>query len=105
MPAFDEVDDLARNITGIFFWGSVLVVVILAGWIIVMIARRRLMAPPNEGISFGFSLQQIEAMHQSGEITDEEYKALKRRKAEQSARKVQEHLASPGRRPTGRSVR
>lgn len=93
----DEVGDLANNVIGIFEWGSALVVAVIIGWMVIRAIRKRVANPPVEMTDFGFSLKQIEAMYQSGELTEEEYKALKRRKAEQAARVAEKFLAGPNR--------
>ncbi|MGC9259879.1 MAG: hypothetical protein ACP5I8_07355 [Phycisphaerae bacterium] len=88
---------MEKSILGIFIWGGVLLVAVIIGWMVVRAIRRRLTNPPSEMIGFGFSLKQIEAMYKRGEITEEEYKALKRRKAEQAARAAEKYLAGPNR--------
>ncbi|MGC8539537.1 MAG: hypothetical protein ACP5QA_02790 [Phycisphaerae bacterium] len=93
----DEVDDLNKNLIGIFEWGAALVAAVIIGWIVIRAVRRRVANPPAEVTGFGFSLKQIEAMYERGELTAEEYKALKRRKAEQAARTAEKYLAGQGR--------
>ncbi len=83
----------------IFFWGGVLLAVVLAGWMVIHAIRRRITNPPAEMTGFGFSLKEMEAMYQRGEITEEEYKALKIRKARQSAKMAEKYLAASGRKP------
>ena len=93
----DEVGGLNKNLIGIFEWGAVLVAAVIIGWMVIRAVRRRVANPPAEMTGFGFSLKQIEAMYERGELTAEEYKALKRRKAEQAARTAEKYLAGPGR--------
>jgi hypothetical protein len=88
---------LENNILGIFIGGGVLLVAVIIGWMVVRAIRRRLTNPPSEVMGFGFSLKQIEDMYKRKEITEEEYKALKRRKAEQAARAAEKYLAGPNR--------
>lgn len=92
-----EVVNLDKNLIGIFEWGAALVAAVIIGWMVIRAVRRRVANPPVEMTGFGFSLKQIEAMYQSGELTEEEYKALKRRKAEQAARVAEKFLAGPTR--------
>ena len=89
-----------KNLIGIFFWGGVLIAVVIVGWLVIRAIRRRISNPPTEMMGFGFSLKQIEAMYKNGELTEEEYKALKRRKAEQAARTAEKFLATPNRKPS-----
>ena len=92
-----EVGDLDKNVMGIFEWGAALLAGVIIGWMVIRAIRRRVANPPAEMMGFGFSLKQIEAMYQRGEVTEEEYKALKRRKAEQAARAAEKFLAGPNR--------
>jgi hypothetical protein len=82
---------------GIFIWGGVLIAVVFVGWLVIRAIRQRVKNPPAEMMGFGFSLKQIESMYKNGELTEEEYKALKRRKAEQAARAAEKFLATPNR--------
>ena len=95
----DEVNSLDKSVMGIFEWGAVLLAGVIIGWMVIRAIRRRLANPPAEFTGFGFSLKEIEAMYQRGEVTQEEYKALKRRKAEQAARSAEKYLAATHRKP------
>ncbi len=88
-----------RTLLGIFFWGGALVVLVILGWLVILAIRRRVTNPPMETMGFGFSLKQIDAMYERGEITEDEFKALKARKAQQSARIAEKFLATPGHKP------
>ena len=82
---------------GILFWGGALIAVVIIGWLVIRAIRRRITNPPTEAMGFGFSLKQMEAMYKNGELTEDEYKALKRRKAEQAARAAEKFLTTPNR--------
>jgi hypothetical protein len=88
---------LDKSLMGIFIWGGVLIAVVIVGWLVIRSIRRRITNPPTEITGFGFSLKQIEAMYKNGELTEDEYKALKRRKAEQAARAAEKFLTTPNR--------
>jgi hypothetical protein len=96
---YREVDELDKSVMGIFLWGGVLLAAVIAGWLMIRAIRRRITHPPAEMTGFGFSLKQMEAMYKRGEITEEEYKALKIRKAQQSAKIAEKYLAASGRKP------
>jgi len=61
-------------------WGFVLIAAVVVGWIFIMILRRRL-REPDAGVSddAGFSLSQLRAMRDRGEITSEEYEQTRSR--------------------------
>lgn len=88
---------MEKSVVSIFIWGGVLLATVIVGWLVIRSIRRRLSNPAPEMMGFGFSLKQIEAMYKRGEITEEEYKALKIRKAQQSARIAEKYLATPTR--------
>ena len=62
-----------------------LVILAIAGWMIVMAVRRSLLHgnEPSEGI--GFSLRDLEKMYQRGELTEAEFKNIKRKRALKAA--------------------
>ncbi len=94
-----EVVDLDKSLIGIFEWGAVLLAGVIIGWMVIRAIRKRVANPSAQMTGFGFSLKEIEAMYQRGELTEEEYKALKRRKAEQAARTAEKYLAATNRKP------
>lgn len=52
-------------------------------WWMVRFIRHRVLRPPEE--EFGFSLKQLERLYKRGEITEEEFKAIKRKRALKAA--------------------
>ena len=55
-------------------WGGILIGVVLVGSVFIMLLRRRLREAPNTtGTDAGFSLSDLRAMRDRGEITPEEY--------------------------------
>jgi uncharacterized membrane protein len=52
-------------------------------WWVVRFIRHRVLRPPEE--EFGFSLMQLERLYKRGEITEEEFKAIKRKRALKAA--------------------
>jgi Short C-terminal domain len=61
-------------------WGGILILLILIGGGIVMMIRRRLRdEAPGSGTNPGFSLSDLRAMRDRGEITPEEYEQTRAR--------------------------
>ena len=61
-------------------WGGLLIVLIIIGGTVIMIIRRRLRdAAANSAADAGFSLSDLRAMRDRGEITPEEYEQTRAR--------------------------
>jgi hypothetical protein len=63
----------------IFFWGAILIVVVVIGSVFIMILRRRMNAAHSSAQDAGFSLSDLRAMRDRGEITPEEYEQTRAR--------------------------
>jgi hypothetical protein len=75
----------ANNITpeqqrGIMFWGVILIAAVLVGAVVIMMLRRWLKEPlAGASDDAGFSLSELRAMRDRGEITPEEYEQTRSR--------------------------
>ncbi len=63
----------------VFFWGAVLIGLVTVGSVIIMFLRRRLKAGASPVQGAGFSLSELRAMRDRGEITPEEYEQTRTR--------------------------
>ena len=63
----------------IFFWGAILIAVVVVGSVFLMILRRRMNAAHASAQDAGFSLSDLRAMRDRGEITPEEYEQTRAR--------------------------
>jgi hypothetical protein len=61
-------------------WGAALIGIVLALGIGIVLARRRYLkfrAPVSEGKDKGFGIEQVESLHDSGQISDQEFRILR----------------------------
>ena len=63
----------ANDLTSVYVWSLVLVVAVIAGFVLVAWAKRRLKADDRPAASAGFTLADLREMHRSGQITAEEF--------------------------------
>ncbi len=64
----------------VFTWGVILILLIVVGGAVIMMIRRRLRdAAANAGADAGFSLSDLRAMRDRGEITSDEYEQTRAR--------------------------
>jgi hypothetical protein len=56
----------------IFLWSLALIGLLLVGFFVVMWIKKRVQEP-EQPVSVGFSLSDLRQMHQSGQLSDEEY--------------------------------
>lgn len=101
--------------SGVFFWGFVLIGLVVAGLVVVLVVRRK-MSEEGDGPTGGggFTLADLRDMHASGKMTSDEFerakhvlveglKAASRRaaseKAEQSGKPEGGGRATPERKP------
>lgn len=56
----------------IFFWSLLLIGLLIAGFFVVVLVKRRL-AKADDGPQIGFSLSDLRQMRQQGQLTEEEY--------------------------------
>src|ERR1043165_6860197 len=63
----------------ILFWGFIIMGIAIVGFVAIMIFRRRMMAAEEGEQHPGFSLAELRAMRDRGEITSEEYEQTKAR--------------------------
>jgi hypothetical protein len=74
----------------IFLWSLALIGLLLVGFFVVMKVKARL-KEPDQPVSIGFSLSDLRKLHESGQLSDEEYEKARTRlvaamqKAEQPA--------------------
>ncbi|HEX8876206.1 MAG TPA: SHOCT domain-containing protein [Phycisphaerales bacterium] len=64
---------------------GLLIVVVLIASIAVLALRKRLFAPPENGTDPGSLMDQVRAMHERGEISQDEYDRVRRRLVAQAA--------------------
>jgi hypothetical protein len=70
---------LASPQTDVLWAGGILIVVlILAGFVVLHIRKRWDPRQSNGNVGGELTLEQIEAMHQAGHISDEEFSAMRR---------------------------
>lgn len=65
----------------IMVWGAALIALVLALGIGIVLARRRYLkcrAPDSEAEDAGFAIEQVESLHESGQISDEEFRTLRK---------------------------
>jgi hypothetical protein len=96
--------DAGRVESEVFKWGGILIALIVIGGGAIMFIRRRLRdAAANSGADAGFSLSDLRAMRDRGEITPEEYDLTRSRviaKVKGKMAEPQKVTASPAH-PTG----
>lgn len=62
-------------------WGAVLIGIVLALGIGIVLARRRYLkfrGPVSKAEGKGFAIEQVESLHESGQISDEEFRTLRK---------------------------
>lgn len=64
------------GVTGLWLWGGVLIVVAVGALFAILAIKRRLM-DKGDNESTGWTLQDIKALHASGEISDDEFRTLR----------------------------
>ncbi|HVT79315.1 MAG TPA: hypothetical protein VHM90_01550 [Phycisphaerae bacterium] len=76
----DPTADPSKKEGEVMKWGAVLTVVIIIGGGVIMMIRRRLRdAASNSAMDTGFSLSDLRAMRDRGEITIQEYEQTRER--------------------------
>jgi hypothetical protein len=71
-------------------WGAVIMAVVLAGFVGIMILKRRMLAESDRDQGPAFSLAELRAMRDRGEITPEEYEHTRTRVIEKVKAKLNE---------------
>lgn len=69
----------ATNQQSAIFWLAVILVVVIVGFFLIMLMRRWLKEPLVASQDTGFSLSELRAMRDRGEITPEEYELTRSR--------------------------
>lgn len=64
------------GVTRIWIWGAVLIVAAVGAFFAIMAIRRRFV-DGGESKSMPWTLQELKDLHAAGEISDEEYRALR----------------------------
>ena len=57
----------------LFVWSLVLIVVVMAGFAVVVWVKRRMQAEDPPTASLGFTLADLRELHRTGKISDEEF--------------------------------
>ncbi len=83
-------------------WFGILLAVLMLGLAGIGVLRRRLREDDDQSGSIGFSLDQLETLRQTGELTEQEYQ-IARNKFLSSHRYLQPPAAAKGKRPDGQS--
>ena len=79
MNAFGLIDQTAPSPTvKLLFWGGILMVAIAALGIAVIVLRRRTLYRADSAASENFSIGQLESLRDTGQISAEEFKRLRR---------------------------
>jgi hypothetical protein len=65
--------------TDVFFWGGILIGVVVVGSVFIMLLRRHMNAGSRGAQDAGFSLSDLRAMRDRGEITPQEYEQTRAR--------------------------
>ena len=81
--------DTQQGFSEILRWGVILIVLVLAGWILIAILRRRLKA--GDASRHGYTIQDLRDMHASGKLTEEEFARAKRSIIEQAGSATSEN--------------
>jgi hypothetical protein len=63
----------------VFMWGGILIGVVVVGSVFIMLLRRRMNAGHSSAQDAGFSLSDLRAMRDRGEITSDEYEQTRAR--------------------------
>jgi hypothetical protein len=63
----------ANDLSSVFVWSFVLIAAVIAGFILVAWAKRRLKADDEPAAPAGFTLADLREMHRAGQITTEEF--------------------------------
>ena len=85
------------GVRGLFIAGGVIIIFLIAGLFVVRKLRQNLMENrKNTGFDgFGLTLEQIDQMHQAGEISDEERAAMRKIVTGQKTGKENVELSDP----------
>jgi len=67
-----------RPVTRVLIWGTVLILSLLAFWIVLVLLRRRYGRGASALREPGLSMEELENLRSSGQISDEEFRALRR---------------------------
>jgi hypothetical protein len=74
----------------VFLWGAILIGVVVVGSVVIMLLRRRMNAGSSSVQEGGFSLSELRAMRDRGEITSEEYEQTRANVIAKVKKKVEE---------------
>ena len=80
-PAADVGAEGSARLWQIAVWGAVLTGIVLALGIGIVLARRRYLkfrGPVSEAKAKGFGIEQVGSLHDGGQISDEEFRILRR---------------------------
>jgi hypothetical protein len=68
-------------LSSVFVWSLVLVAVVIGGFWLVSILKRRLKSGDDEPASIGFTLSDLREMHRSGQLSDAEFERARTKMA------------------------
>jgi len=60
----------------VLWWSGILIALLVAAFVGVALLKKRLVKP-HEGMSGGFTLSDLRALHRSGKMSDEEFEKAK----------------------------
>ncbi len=86
--ASTQPETYAHALHNLFVGAGGLFIFALLAFVIVQYIRRRVRHGEQDNVFTGFTLADLEKMRTNGEVTDDEYKRIKKKMAERWARKL-----------------